>query len=303
MAMTLAGTIAAVLTPLDDNLQPDLGEHLAHCQRLLEQGCDGLSPLGTSGESMSFSIAERKAILEALLKGGLSPDILLPGTGAASYADTIELTRHALSVGVTSVLMLPPFYYKAVNDDGLFDAFSRIVDGVGDERLRICLYHIPPVAVVPISHRLVGRLRAAYPGIFVGVKDSSGDFTNMTGYIDQFPGFAVLSGGEAMIKPILEYGGAGSITGCANLVAPDIALVTRHFRDPARAAEVDAAHHRLARARMAITSKPNISVMKAILAQQTGQATWRQVRPPLSPLDDAAVQPIVDALAALGTHA
>jgi 4-hydroxy-tetrahydrodipicolinate synthase len=299
MPMTLAGTIAAVLTPLNADLSPDSAAHLAHCQRLLEEGCDGLSPLGTSGESISFSIAERKDILEELLKGGLSPDILLPGTGAASYTDTIELTKHALSVGVTSVLMLPPFYYKAVNEDGLFEAFSRIVDGVADDRLRVCLYHIPPVAVVPIGHGLVARLRAAYPGIFAGVKDSSGDFGNMTGYVDRFPGFAVLSGGEHLIKPILEYGGAGSITGCSNLIAPDISFVTRNLRDPAKAAEVAATHHRLAKARVVITSKPNISVMKAILAQRTGHASWRNVRPPLSPLDDAAVKPIMDMLASL----
>jgi 4-hydroxy-tetrahydrodipicolinate synthase len=299
MAFSLAGTIAAVLTPLNDDLSPDFVAHLEHCRRLLEEGCDGLSPLGTSGESISFSVAERKSILEALLKGGLSPDLLLPGTGAASYQDTIELTRHALSVGVTSVLMLPPFYYKAVNEDGLFEAFSRIVDGVGDARLKVCLYHIPPVAVVPIGHGLVGRLRTSFPGVFAGVKDSSGDFGNMAGYIDRFPGFAVLSGAETLIKPILEYGGAGSITGCSNLLTRDIAFVTRHVHDTSHAAEVSAAHHRLAKARAAITSRPNISVMKAILAQRTGHASWRNVRPPLSPLDDAAVRPILETLAAL----
>lgn len=299
MTMRLGGVIAAVLTPLNDDLSPDTAQHAAHCRRLLEEGCDGLSPLGTSGESASFSVRERIGILESLLKSGLSPDLLLPGTGAASTADTIELTRHALSVGVTSVLMLPPFYYKAVSEDGLFDAFSRIADGVADDRLRVCLYHIPPVAVVPISYGLVARLRAAYPGIFAGVKDSSGDFANMTGYIDRFPGFAMLSGSEPLVKPILEYGGAGSITGCSNLIAPDIAFVTRHIADPAKAGEVGAAFKRLGRARAAITSKPNISVMKAILAERTGHGSWRNVRPPLSPLDRAAVAPIVETLASL----
>ena len=144
MPMKLGGVIAAVLTPLNDDLSPDTGEHAAHCRRLLDEGCDGLSPLGTSGESMSFSVRERMGILEALLKDGLSPDLLLPGTGAASITDTIELTRHALSLGVTSVLMLPPFYYKAVSEDGLVDAFSRIADGVNDDRLRVVLYHIRP---------------------------------------------------------------------------------------------------------------------------------------------------------------
>jgi 4-hydroxy-tetrahydrodipicolinate synthase len=296
MPMQLKGVIAAVLTPLNDDLSPDTAEHLAHCRRLLAEGCDGLSPLGTSGESLSFSVRERTGILESLLKGGLSPDILLPGTGAASYADTIELTKHALSVGVTSVLMLPPFYYKAVSEDGLFEAFSRIVDGVDDDRLRVCLYHIPPVAVVPIGHALVGKLRAAYPGTFAGVKDSSGDFANMTGYIDRFPGFAVLSGGEHLVKPNLEYGGAGSITGCSNLVAPDLAIVTKHWSDPSKSADVVAAHHRLAKARAAVISKPNISVMKSILARRTGKSTWRNVRPPLLPLDDAAIASIADTL-------
>jgi 4-hydroxy-tetrahydrodipicolinate synthase len=298
MPMTLAGTIAAVLTPLNDDLTPDTDEHIAHCRRLLAEGCDGLSPLGTSGESISFSVRERIGIVEALLKGGLSPDLLLPGTGAASFADTIELTRHALSVGITSVLMLPPFYYKAVSEEGLYAAFARIADGVGDDRLRVVLYNIPPVAVVPITHGLVERLRAGYPEIFAGVKDSSGDFANMTGYVDRFPGFAVLTGGEHLVKPLLEYGGAGSITGCSNIIAPDLAIITKGFADPARADEVRAAHRRAIHARAAITSKPNIAVMKALLAKRTGKASWRNVRPPLVPLDDAAVAPIAERLAA-----
>ena len=150
--------------------------------------------------------------------------------------------------------------------------------------------------MVPISHGLVGRLRAAFPGIFAGVKDSSGDFANMSGYVDRFPGFAVLSGGEHLVKPNLEYGGAGSITGCSNLVAPDLAIVTRHWNDPSKSAEVQAAHHRLAKARAAVVSKPNISVMKSILARRTGKPSWRNVRPPLAPLDDAAIASIADTL-------
>jgi 4-hydroxy-tetrahydrodipicolinate synthase len=299
MAMKLAGVIAAVLTPLTDELAPDYVEHAAHCNRLLAEGCDGLSPLGTSGESISFSVRERIGILESLLKSGLSPDLLLPGTAAASSPDTIELTRHALSVGVTSVLMLPPFYYKAVNEDGLFNAFARIIDGVADDRLRLVLYHIPPVAVVPIGYGLVERLRAAFPGIVAGVKDSSGDFANMTGYVDRFRDFAVLAGGEHLVKGLLEYGGAGSITGCSNLIAPDLAIITKGIGDPSKAADVAAAHRRATRSRVAIVSKPNISVMKAILARRTGKSSWRNVRPPLSPLDDAAVAPIIETLSSL----
>lgn len=299
MSMKLSGVIAAVLTPLNDDLSHDPGAHREHCQRLLADGCDGLSPLGTSGEGNSFSVGERRAILEALVQGGLSPDVLLPGTGAATIPDTIELTRHALSVGVTSVLMVPPFYYKNTVEDGLFSFYAKVAEGVADDRLRIVLYHIPPVTAVPITYGLVGRLRDAFPGIFAGVKDSSTDFGNMAGYVDRFRDFAVLSGGEHLVKPILEYGGAGSITGCSNLVAPDLALVTRHWRDPARSAEVMAAHHRLARTRALVVSKPNISVMKAILAHRYGHPSWRNVRPPLVPLGYDAVSGIADSLAAL----
>jgi 4-hydroxy-tetrahydrodipicolinate synthase len=299
MAMELAGVIAAVLTPLNDDLSPDFAEHLAHCRRLLGEGCDGLSPLGTSGEGNSFSVRERIAILEALLKGGISPDILLPGTGASSLPDTIELTRHALSVGVTSVLMVPPFYYKSVSGEGLYDTYSRVVEGVADDRLRVVLYHIPPVTAVPIGYGLVEGLRKAFPDIFAGVKDSSMDFGNMSGYVDRFPGFAVLSGGEPLVKPILEYGGTGSITGCSNLIAPDIATITRHWSDSAKSAEVLAAHHRASRTRAIVTQKPSIAVMKALLARRTGKSSWRNVRPPLVPLDDAAIAPISDAMAAL----
>jgi 4-hydroxy-tetrahydrodipicolinate synthase len=299
MAMQLGGVIAAVLTPLNDDLSPDFPEHVAHCRRLLDDGCDGLSPLGTSGEGNSFSVRERIAIVESLLKGGLSPDLLLPGTGASSLPDTIELTRHALSVGITSVLMVPPFYYKNVSEDGLFAAFARVVEGVADDRLRVVLYHIPPVSAVSIGYGLVGRLRDAFPGIFAGVKDSSMDFGNMSGYVDRFPDFAVLSGGEPLVKPILEYGGAGSITGGSNLVAPDLALVTRHYADANKQADVLAAHHRLARTRAIVIQKPNIAVMKALLARRTGKPGWRNVRPPLVPLDEAAIAPIADQLAGL----
>jgi 4-hydroxy-tetrahydrodipicolinate synthase len=299
MPMQLAGVIAAVLTPLNDDLSADATAHVEHCKRLLSEGCDGLSPLGTSGEGNSFSVAERKAILENLLKAGLDPNILLPGTGAATIPDTIELTRHALSVGVTSVLMVPAFYYKNTLEDGLFAFYSRVAEGVNDDRLRVVLYHIPPVTQVSITYGLVGRLRSAFPGMFPGIKDSSTDFGNMSGYVDRFPGFAVLSGGEHLVKPILEYGGAGSITGCSNLVAPDLAIVTRNWKDPAKSAEVLAAHHRLAKTRALATSKPNIAVMKAILARRSGRASWRNVRPPQVPLDYDAVAAIDEGLKAL----
>ncbi len=299
MPLKLAGVFSAALTPMRDDLSPDHAEHVAHCKRLLELGCDGLAPLGTSGELASFSAAERMGILEALLKGGISPDVLMPGTGTAALSDTIALTRHAVALGVTTVLMIPPFYYKTPSDDGLFGSYARIVEAVGDARLRIVLYHIPQTSAVPLSLSLIARLRSAFPGVFAGIKDSSGDFANMSGLVDRFPGFAVFGGAEHLVQSLMAWGGAGCITGNSNLIAPDLAFVYRNYADPAKAAEVMAVQKRLARTRATLLRFTQIPAMKAVLAARTGNKGWYNVRPPFVPYTAETAGPIVAALAAV----
>jgi 4-hydroxy-tetrahydrodipicolinate synthase len=274
--------IPAVLTPIDAELRPDHARHLEHCRQLLAEGCSGLSPLGTSGEAQSFSASERMAVLEALVEGGIPPDRLLPGTGAAALSDTIALTRHALSLGVTSVLMVPPFYYKGVSDEGLFRSFARIVEEVADERLKVVLYHIPPVTTVPLSLDLVGRLRAEFPGIFVGVKDSSGDFTNLVGLVDRFPGLAVFTGTESLVLPLMRMGGAGAISGIANIAAPEMRVIVEGAGSADETAAADM-HLRIARLRAAVVKTVSITALKSVLAEVRGAPSWRLVRPPLLP--------------------
>jgi len=284
------GVFSAALTPLDADLAPNHAAFVAHAKRLLAQGCDGIAMLGTTGEANSFTVAERQALLEATVAGGVAPDRLLPGTGVVALPDTIALTRHALSLGVTTVVMLPPFYYKGVSEDGLFAAYAEVVERIANPRLRIVLYHIPPMSAVPIGFALIERLRARYPDIVCGIKDSSGDFANMQALVARFPGLAVLAGADPLMLPLLREGGAGCITATSNLVAADLAFVFRHHADPARAAEVEAAQARIVAARNRASRFPQIASLKLLLAERTGDPGWHRLRPPLMPLsrDEAA---------------
>src|SRR3712207_2565131 len=149
----LRGVLAPVVTPFARDLRPDAERFIAHCRWLLSQNC-GLAAFGTNSEANSLAVEERIALLEALLAAGLDPARMMPGTGCCALTDTVRLTAHAVTAGCAGVLMLPPFYYKDVSDDGLFRSFAEVIERVGDSRLRVYLYHIPPVAVVGITTKL-----------------------------------------------------------------------------------------------------------------------------------------------------
>ncbi|MBV9248693.1 MAG: dihydrodipicolinate synthase family protein [Acetobacteraceae bacterium] len=287
MKLQITGVFCASVTPVTADLAPDHVAFVAHCRRLLDQGCDGIALLGTTGEANSFSATERKALLEAAVEGGIAPERLLPGTGVAAWTETVELTKHALSLGVTRVVMLPPFYYKGISDDALFATYAAIVERIGDPRLRVVLYHIPQFSAVPITFPVIERLRARYPSTFVGIKDSSGDFANMTAMVERFPGLAVLAGADPLMLPLLRKGGAGCITAAANLVASDLAFIYRHHADPVRAQEVEAAQARVVAARERVSQFAQIASIKTLTARSTGHADWCNVRPPLLPLNAA----------------
>jgi 4-hydroxy-tetrahydrodipicolinate synthase len=284
--LPLAGVFCATATPVTADLAPDYATFVAHCQRLLQQGCDGIALLGTTGEANSFSGSERKALLEAVVASGILPEHLLPGTGVAAWTETVELTKHALSLGVTRVVMLPPFYYKGISDDGLFAVYAEIAERIGDSRLQVVLYHIPQFSAVPITFPVIERLRACYPMTFVGIKDSSGDLANMTAMVERFRGFSVLAGADPLMLPLLRRGGAGCITATSNLVASDLTFVYHHHAEPARAAEVEAAQARVVAARTRVSQFAQIASIKALIARQTGHAEWKNVRPPLLPLTE-----------------
>src|SRR3954451_14634976 len=181
----IRGVLAPVLTPFRSDLSPDPERFIAHCRWLVSQNC-GLAVFGTNSEANSMSAEERQELLDALVAAGVDPSRIMPGVGCCSITETVRLTAHAVKHGCAGVLMLPPFYYKEVTEEGLYRYFSEVVQRVGDERLRIYLYHIPPVAMVGITPRLVERLLQDYPGAIAGMKDSSGDWTNTKTFLEAF---------------------------------------------------------------------------------------------------------------------
>jgi 4-hydroxy-tetrahydrodipicolinate synthase len=192
----------------------------------------------------------------------------------------VALTRKAVEIGAAGVLMLPPFYYKPVSDDGLFAAYSEVIQRIGDGRLKIYLYHIPQNSGVPITFRLIEKLRRVYPDTVVGIKDSAGDFANMEGMIREFPGFRVFSGSDEFLLPILRAGGAGTITACNNIAGDLSARVFANWGG----ADADACHKNVVDVRRTVTRFPLIAALKEVMARATGRDGWRRQRPPLDPM-------------------
>ncbi len=285
-----AGVLAPVLTPFAPDLSPDAARLSSHCRWLLAQGCAALAVFGTTSEANSLSVEEREELLDALLAGGVEAARLVPGTGCCALTDTVRLSRGAVERGCAGVLVLPPFYYKAVSEDGLFRSFAEVVERVGDARLRVYLYHIPPVAQVGVAPRLVERLLRAYPGAIAGIKDSSGDVATTRALLGLGgPGFDVFVGSERFLLASLRGGGAGCITATANVNPAAIVRLYREWRSPG----AEALQAELDELRDAVERFPPIAALKAIVAHFAGDPAWWTVRPPLSPLSPAERQALM----------
>ena len=288
------GVLPPVLTPFDEDLEPDPAAFVAHCRWLLGEGADGLAVFGTTSEANSLSGAERMKLLDALVEDGIDAAVLMPGAGCCALPDTVRLTRHALDAGCGGVLMLPPFYYKGVSEDGIYASISEAIQRVGDSRLRVYLYHIPPMAGVGFSLDTVGRLIDAYPKTVVGLKDSSGDWSNTRASIEAFPDFATFSGSEVFLLDNLRAGGAGCITATGNV---NLAAI-REVYSRRRAPEADSLQAAITALREVVQARPMIPALKAVLAAHRGAPGWARVRPPLAALDPAAAAALTGALRA-----
>ncbi len=295
----LVGVLAAVLTPFDERLAPDHGLLVRHCRWLLEHGCDGLAVLGTTGEANSLSLDERLTLLDALAEAGIPGHRLLAGTGCCAIPDTVRLTAEAIAIGAVGVLMLPPFYYKQVSDDGLFAAYAEVIERVGDARLRIYLYNFPQMAGVRLRIALIERLVQRYPGTIAGIKDSSGELDGMLEYVRSFPGLCVLSGSDEFLLPLLDGGGAGCITAVCNVASPLAAEVVASWRQGDRAGGTRS-HERLNAVRRVLSAYPLSAALKEVMTRHTGDSRWRNIRPPLQRLATGDAAALVSALDRLG---
>jgi 4-hydroxy-tetrahydrodipicolinate synthase len=274
----IRGVMSPVLTPFAADLSPSIPRFIRHCRWLLGQDVS-LAIFGTNSEGNSLSVAEKRTLLDVLVEAGLPAGRMIPGTGACALPDTIELTRHAVQTGCAGVLMLPPFYYKGVSDEGLFRGFAKVIETVGDARLRIYLYHIPPVSQVGISLKLIERLLKAYPGAIAGVKDSSGDWSNTSAMLKEFQphGFDVFAGTETVLLQTLRGGGAGCITATGNVNPTAIVQLFNTWQRP----DADAQQKAMNETRAIFQKHPIIPAMKAAIAWKSGDAEWATVRPPL----------------------
>lgn len=294
-----AGVNVAVLTPLQEDLSPDISKMASYAKWLLANGANGLAVLGTTGEANSFSVRERILIIEGLASAGIDPRSMMPGTGACSLTDAVEGTAAAVQVGCKGVLMLPPFYYKNPSDDGLFAYFSETIQRVGSEDLRIYLYHFPQMSTVPISFRLIERLLKEYPKIIAGMKDSSGDLNNMIDAAERFPGFSVFAGSEACFLPLLRKGGAGCITACSNVssrLAQEVYSGFLSGQDDAHANSL------LCSVRETIEKYPLASALKTIIADTYQDKEWLRIRAPLVPIKDGDRKQLIHKLKEIGLN-
>lgn len=288
------GLLAPLLTPFDDDLHIATDLHVEHAKRVLAQGCAGLVPFGTTGEALSVGIDERIAAIKSLVDGGVDPAKMIPGTGLTDLTDTARLSRACLDLGCKAVLVLPPFYFKAVSDAGLYEYFARLVDAIGHDA-KIVLYHIPPIAVVGIPPELAARLHADFPQQIIGIKDSSGDWDNTRALLD-IEGLTVYPGSELSLLKAMKLGAPGCISATANINAAAIAEVIATFSS-GDAEQAESLHGPVREFRRCLQEYAPIPAQKRLIALASGDERWASVRPPLLPMTAAEGRDLAEELA------
>ena len=292
------GLWPALLLPVSPSGELDTPRAVAHAKRMLAAGCDGVTLFGTTGEGPAFTVAERKALLESMIGSGIRADQIIVTTTALALGDAIELGRHASRLGVHRQMLMPPFFFNQPRDAGIVEAVSQVVLGIGDDGLKLLLYHFPFMSTFGFSHATVTELVRRHPSQVVGVKDSSGDLEHSLALAKAFPKLAILVGAELHVAPAMRVGGSGSINGLANL-APG--LMRRVIDAPN---SVSASDEQLMTSLLGLLSiRPNmpfVGAYKAVLAEQTGDDFWLNMRAPLSPLENTEVQAVREGYRAIG---
>jgi 4-hydroxy-tetrahydrodipicolinate synthase len=290
------GLVAPILTPFneDGTIAQDLFN--AHAHRLLRDGCAGLAPFGTTGEALSIGIDERIVALDALIADGVDPARMIPGTGLTNVPDTARLSIACLERGCAGIMVLPPFYFKSVPDEGLVAYFGDLIKAIGHPNPNIYLYHIPQVAGVGIPVPVVRTLRERFPREIVGIKDSTGNWDNTSALLD-IDGLIVYPGSELPIMEALERGSPGCISATGNLNAAAITKIVSSYDagDLAGARETFEAAKAF---RVLMSEFGPIPSQKMMLAAMTGDKRWMNLRPPLLPLSEEKARELTERLRA-----
>jgi len=284
------GIYAAALTPMNDDLSINFPLFANHCHHLLSNGCDGLVIFGSTGEANSFSVEERKKALEAIVNEGIPASKLIVGSGCASLTDSVELSCHAMNLGVSRLLILPPFYYKNINDKGLFGWFEELIRRVDIKHLQILLYHIPQISGTGFSFEIIKKLIKTFPNEIAGVKDSSGDWEHMKELCRRFPDLKIFSGNEKFLLDILNVGGAGTISATLNVSSKLAGELYSTWNTPV----AKGLQEKLTRRRKEIEQFTMIPALKHLMSESTGNPDWCTVRPPLVALTTEDGNALID---------
>ena len=280
----IKGLIAPILTPFDNQLKVDQKMYNDLAQNLMENGCSGLAPFGTTGEALSVGNKERMIAIEGLVKSGINPNTLIPGTGLCNLPDTIEITKHAIDLGCLGAMTLPPFYFKGMSDDGLYEYFEKLIEGVNDSRLKIYLYHIPQVCGVGLSIDLVQKLKSSYPQFIIGIKDSSGVWENTEALL-KIKGLVVYPWAELPVIEAIKLGAPGCISATANLNSKDISKVI-DLCHAGKWKEAEELQKKVKSVRLLFQDYAPIPAQKSLLALQTKNTMWNNLRPPFVPISE-----------------
>jgi len=283
------------ITPFATDLSVDKVRFVANARRLIANGAHGLAPFGTTSEANSLSVAERMEALDAIIDGGINAAQVIPGTGCCNANETIALSAHATGHGCRGVLMLPPFYYKGVTDEGVFNAYARVIEAVGPD-LRVYLYHIPQMSGVAITLPLIERLIKRFGDQIAGLKDSSGKWDYTASVIEAFPQIDTYSASESMIPQNVAAGGAGCISATLNPNPTGIRALVDGLNGP----DHDALHAQVSGVRSIFEGIPLIPAIKAAIAAQTGDADYARIRPPFVELGEAHADAVTDAVRIAG---
>ena len=289
----ISGVFSAALTPIKKDLSINQDLYLRHCQYLMRQGHDGLAIFGTTGEANSLSTQEKKDNLEFLLSNRIDPKVLIPGTGSSSLHDAIDMTRHAANHKVRAVLLLPPFYYKNVTEEGVINYYRHIIERVGENDMQYILYHIPQHSYVPISFKIIEILLKLYPKNVIGLKDSAGDSERMLKIIKYFNNFAVFCGHDILALNVCKRGGAGAITAGTNVCGKLLSFIIKNYKQENEIKNFAAMQKLLQQIRQVITSHEPISLMKAYFSIVDNIPEWNNVIPPLKTIDNPENQKLV----------
>lgn len=280
------GIYSAALTPINDDLSINKNLYLEHCQYLMKQGHDGLAIFGTTGEANSFSIKEKCDTIDFLLSNNLDSNLLIPGTGSSSVEDAIQLTKFAEKNKSRAVLLLPPFYYKNVSDEGIINYFRKIIETVGSSDFHYLLYNIPQTTSVVLNFNIIETLLKLYPNNIVGIKDSSGNIDSMLKTVKYFQDLALFCGHDSLALKIYKRGGAGAITAGTNIAGRLLSFIINNINKEKEIEDFNSYQALLEQIRETITLEEPISVMKAYFSIINKNADWNKVMPPLKSLDN-----------------